>query len=78
MAGSFSQSLAEPERVIIFRVPWVDDKGEIIVSDTYRHLGVNSVQVLDGGTPSSIGASSGWALNDVAWKDEEHQIHHEA
>ncbi|MDC4563230.1 hypothetical protein ACT44I_07185 [Acinetobacter baumannii] len=38
-----------------------NDKGEIIVSDTYRHLGVNSVQVLDGGAPSSIGASSGWA-----------------
>jgi hypothetical protein len=26
----------------------------------------------------AVSASSGLALNDVAWKDEEHQIHHEA
>ena len=28
--------MAEPERVIIFRVPWVDDKGEIQVNRGFR------------------------------------------
>ncbi len=28
--------IAEPERSIIFRVPWVDDKGEIIVNRGFR------------------------------------------
>ncbi|MCK4541181.1 MAG: NADP-specific glutamate dehydrogenase [Spirochaetales bacterium] len=30
------ERLVEPERVIIFRVPWVDDKGEIHVNTAYR------------------------------------------
>ncbi len=30
------ERLAEPERVIIFRVPWVDDKGEIQINRGYR------------------------------------------
>ena len=30
------ERLAEPERVIIFRVPWVDDKGEIQINSGYR------------------------------------------
>ncbi|WP_324293019.1 NADP-specific glutamate dehydrogenase [Marinifilum fragile] len=30
------QRISEPERVIIFRVPWVDDKGEIQVNRGYR------------------------------------------
>ena len=28
--------LVEPERVIIFRVPWVDDEGEVHVDRGYR------------------------------------------
>jgi glutamate dehydrogenase (NADP+) len=28
--------MAEPERVIIFRVPWLDDKGEVQVNRGYR------------------------------------------
>jgi len=28
--------MAEPERVILFRVPWVDDKGEIQINKGYR------------------------------------------
>ena len=28
--------MVEPERVIMFRVPWVDDKGEIIVNRAFR------------------------------------------
>ncbi len=28
--------MVEPERVLMFRVPWVDDKGEIIVNRGYR------------------------------------------
>ena len=30
------ERIAEPERVILFRVPWVDDKGEIQISKAYR------------------------------------------
>jgi glutamate dehydrogenase (NADP+) len=30
------ERLAEPERVILFRVPWVDDKGEIQINKGYR------------------------------------------
>jgi len=30
------ERMAEPERVIMFRVPWVDDKGEIQVNKGYR------------------------------------------
>ncbi len=30
------ERLAEPERVILFRVPWVDDKGEVNINKGYR------------------------------------------
>jgi glutamate dehydrogenase/leucine dehydrogenase len=30
------ERLAEPERVLIFRVPWLDDKGEIQINKGYR------------------------------------------
>ncbi|MCK9459839.1 MAG: NADP-specific glutamate dehydrogenase [Proteobacteria bacterium] len=30
------ERLAEPERVILFRVPWVDDKGEVQINKGYR------------------------------------------
>ncbi len=30
------ERMAEPERVIIFRVPWMDDKGEIQINKGYR------------------------------------------
>lgn len=30
------ERIAEPERIIIFRVPWVDDQGEIQVNRGYR------------------------------------------
>jgi glutamate dehydrogenase/leucine dehydrogenase len=30
------ERLAEPERVIMFRVPWIDDKGEIQINRGYR------------------------------------------
>lgn len=33
---SVLERLVEPERTIIFRVPWVNDKGEIIVNRGYR------------------------------------------
>ncbi|MBN1379525.1 MAG: NADP-specific glutamate dehydrogenase [Gammaproteobacteria bacterium] len=35
-AAKILDRLAEPERVIMFRVPWVDDKGEIQVNKGYR------------------------------------------
>ena len=30
------EKMAEPERIIIFRVPWVDDKGEVQINRGYR------------------------------------------
>ncbi|HMR82880.1 MAG TPA: Glu/Leu/Phe/Val dehydrogenase dimerization domain-containing protein, partial [Niabella sp.] len=30
------ERIAEPERVLIFRVPWLDDKGEVQVNRGYR------------------------------------------
>jgi len=30
------ERMAEPERVVLFRVPWVDDKGEIQINKGYR------------------------------------------
>jgi glutamate dehydrogenase (NADP+) len=30
------ERMAEPERIIIFRVPWIDDKGEIQINRGYR------------------------------------------
>ncbi len=30
------ERIAEPERVILFRIPWIDDKGEIQVNKGYR------------------------------------------
>ncbi|MBR5525122.1 MAG: NADP-specific glutamate dehydrogenase [Clostridia bacterium] len=35
-AASLLERLVEPERVIIFRVPWVDDQGKIQVNRGYR------------------------------------------
>jgi glutamate dehydrogenase (NADP+) len=34
--GKILERMVEPERVIMFRVPWVDDKGEIQVNKGYR------------------------------------------
>src|SRR6056297_3984142 len=30
------ERIAEPERVVMFRVPWLDDKGEIQINKAYR------------------------------------------
>ena len=30
------ERIAEPERVFLFRIPWVDDKGEIQINKGYR------------------------------------------
>ena len=30
------ERIAEPERVILFRVPWVNDKGEVMINKGYR------------------------------------------
>ncbi len=35
-AGKILERLVEPERVIMFRVPWQDDKGEIQINKGYR------------------------------------------
>src|SRR6188768_4393020 len=42
--------LAEPERVIIFRVAWVDDRGEVNVNRGYRIQHSSSIGPYKGGT----------------------------
>lgn len=34
--GAFLERIIEPERIITFRVPWVDDKGQVQVNRGYR------------------------------------------
>src|SRR5512145_2281330 len=34
--GKILERITEPERVILFRVPWIDDKGEIQINKGYR------------------------------------------
>lgn len=34
--GKILERIAEPERVIMFRVPWIDDKGEVQINRGYR------------------------------------------
>ncbi len=35
-AAKILERIAEPERVILFRIPWLDDKGEIQINKGYR------------------------------------------
>jgi glutamate dehydrogenase/leucine dehydrogenase len=35
-AAKILERIAEPERVVLFRVPWVDDKGEVQINKGYR------------------------------------------
>jgi glutamate dehydrogenase (NADP+) len=35
-AAKILERMAEPERVILFRVPWLDDKGEVQINKGYR------------------------------------------
>ncbi len=35
-AAKILERIAEPERLIMFRVPWIDDKGEVQVNRGYR------------------------------------------
>jgi glutamate dehydrogenase (NADP+) len=43
------ERIVEPERVIIFRVPWVDDKGEVQVNRGYRVQFNNAIGPFKGG-----------------------------
>ena len=36
MKAKIMERMVEPERVIMFRVPWVDDKGEVQVNRGFR------------------------------------------
>ena len=43
------ERIVEPERIIIFRVPWVDDKGEVQVNRGYRIEFNNAIGPFKGG-----------------------------
>lgn len=36
MAAKVFERMTEPERVVIFRIPWIDDKGEVQINRGYR------------------------------------------
>ena len=48
------ERLVEPERVIIFRVPWVDDRGEVQVNLGYRVQFNSAIGPYKGGLLSLI------------------------
>ena len=43
------ERLVEPERVISFRVPWVDDNGQVQVNKGYRVQFNSAIQLYKGG-----------------------------
>ena len=43
------ERLVEPERIISFRVPWVDDKGNVQVKNLYRLQFNNAIGANKGG-----------------------------
>ena len=43
------ERLVEPERVIMFRVPWVDDKGNVQVNKGYRVQFISAIGPYKGG-----------------------------
>ena len=47
------ERIVEPERIITFRVPWVDDKGEVQVNIGYRVQFNSAIGPYKGGVPTS-------------------------
>ncbi len=45
----FLRELQEPDRVLMFRVPWVDDKGQVQVNRGYRVQFNNAIGPYKGG-----------------------------
>ncbi|MEQ8216505.1 MAG: Glu/Leu/Phe/Val dehydrogenase dimerization domain-containing protein, partial [Smithellaceae bacterium] len=43
------ERLVEPERAVIFRVPWVDDKGKVVVNRGFRVQFNNAIGPFKGG-----------------------------
>ena len=60
--------IVEPERIIMFRVPWVDDQGKVQVNRGYRVQFNSAIGPYKGGlrfrpTTSPCPSSSSWALS---------------
>lgn len=47
--GGIYSRIVEPERSVIFRVPWVDDKGEVVVNRGFRVQFNNAIGPFKGG-----------------------------
>ncbi|BDD88909.1 NADP-specific glutamate dehydrogenase [Desulfofustis limnaeus] len=47
--GGIYERIVEPERSVIFRVPWVDDKGEVVVNRGFRVQFNNAIGPFKGG-----------------------------
>ena len=69
MKANILERMAVPERTIIFRVPWVDDKGEVNVNTGYRVEFNSALGPYKGGLRfhSSVNLSilKFWALNKL-------------
>ena len=65
--ASLLERIVEPERVIMFRVPWVDDNGKVQVNRGYRVEFNSAIGPYKGGAvcastpPSPWACSSSWA-----------------
>ena len=62
------ERMVEPERVVMFRVPWVDDSGKVQVNRGYRVQFTTAIGPSKGGLrfhprPSTCPSSSSWALS---------------
>ena len=42
------ERMVEPERVIMFRVPWMDDQGEVQINRGFRVRHINTLDLLEG------------------------------
>ncbi len=47
------ERITEPDRQFMFRVPWVDDKGQVQVNRGFRVQFNNAIGILQGRTPSA-------------------------
>ena len=54
------ERIAEPERVVIFRVPWLNDKGEIEINRGYRVQMNSAIGPYKGGIRFHSRSSSSW------------------
>ena len=64
-ANKILEKMVEPERVIMFRVPWIDDKGEVQINRGYRVQFNSAILPMGGGKGGSDFNPKGKSDNEV-------------